>query len=220
MSATLAPTVPPADTTLADLHALLGPIPLRRIRTDPPPGAATQDDVIRIRHESGALCELIDGVLVEKAVSTYTGVLGGEILALLRNFVRPRRLGWVVGADGFLRISDGRLRAPDVSFIRRAQFPDGRLPQRPGFLNVAPDLAVEVLSPGNTREEMQTKRNEYFAAGTQSVWIVDPRPRTVEVWTDAVTCRTLGETDALDGGNVLPGFTTSIRDLFAAGDLN
>jgi Uma2 family endonuclease len=78
-----------------------------------------------------------------------------------------------------------------------------------------PDLAVEILSPSNTADEIQRKRGEYFNRGTQLVWIIDPRARTAEVFTAPAASTLLHEADTLDGGVVLPGFTLPLRDLFA-----
>ena len=81
--------------------------------------------------------------------------------------------------------------------------------------HLVPDLAVEVLSEGNTVPEMDRKRREYFRAGVRLVWLVDPEARTVAVFTGPDQHSTLGETDLLDGGAVLPGFTLSLAELFA-----
>ena len=80
---------------------------------------------------------------------------------------------------------------------------------------VAPDLVVEVLSKGNTRREMVRKLDEYFRAGVRLVWYVDPKSRTVRVYTTPDDSVVLSEDQHLDGGDVLPGFTLSIRDWFA-----
>jgi Uma2 family endonuclease len=80
---------------------------------------------------------------------------------------------------------------------------------------VVPDLAVEVVNEGNTAGEMARKRHEYFATGVQLVWLVDPRTRTVEVYTAPDQLTLLHEEQTLDGSTVLPGFTLSLRELFA-----
>lgn len=89
-------TLSHTDMTAVELAARVGDVPLWRIRTDPVPGSATEEDVERLWREEGTLCELIDGVLVEKAVSDETAILALEIGAILRNFVVSRRLGWVM----------------------------------------------------------------------------------------------------------------------------
>lgn len=157
---------PESELTAAELAARVGDVPLRRVRTDPTPGSAVEADVERILREEDRICELIDGILVEKAASDETAALSLEIGRLLGNFVVVLRLGWILGPDGFVRLFGTRLRAPDVSFVRRGQRTGGRL-QRRGFADTAPALAVEVFSPGNTEREIEEKRLEFFAAGTE-----------------------------------------------------
>jgi len=209
-------TFPPVQEagTLADLLERLGNVPLSRIRIDPPPGTATEDDVVRAEGHTGRCCELIDGVLVEKTVGYLESLLAGAILEALRGFVRPQNLGIVLGADGTLRILPRQVRIPDVCFIRWDRFPDGKLPQVP-IPPVAPDLAVEVLSSGNTEAEMERKLREYFEAGTVLVWYVDPASRSVTVYTAPDQSTILDADATLTGGDVLPGFTLSLCELFA-----
>jgi Uma2 family endonuclease len=201
--------------TLADLLEQLGGIAPERVRFHPAPGTATEEDVLAIRNSpERRLCELVDGVLVEKAMGLRESFLAVALAAILLNFVRPRRLGIVTGADGMMRLVSGLVRIPDVAFISWDRLPNRRVPSEP-IPNVAPDLAVEVLSAGNTPGEMARKRQDYFAAGVHLVWQVDPRTRTVEVVTahDQSTIR--HETHILDGGTVLPGFTVPLQELFA-----
>lgn len=207
-------TLPRAEMTVEELASRVGAIPMRRIRTDPPPGLATEEDVEQIRREESVLCELIDGVLVEKAVSYKTAFLAMAIGRLLGNFVEPRRLGWVVGPDGFVWLFGTHLRAPDVSFVRRNQLPGERLPDK-GYPEVAPALVVEVFSPGNTVREMEQKRQQFFAAGTELFWIVYPDRREIEVSTNAETHQIVRPGEKLDGGRVLPEFSVAVADLFA-----
>jgi Uma2 family endonuclease len=204
--------------TARELADRVGAIPLWRIRTDPPPGTATEEDVERIRCEEDRLYELIDGVLVEKPVSDETSILASVLITMLNNFVLPRKLGWVLAPDGFVRLLGTQLRAPDVSFARRNQRPAGR-PLRKGYSSIAPALAVEIFSPGNTIEELEQKRPEFFAAGTELFWIVYPDRQEIEVSTDAQTHRLLGRNDVLDGSSVLPGFALKVADLFDAADV-
>ena len=209
---------PPTEMTVEELAARVGAIPLWRVRTDPPPGTATEDDLERVRRETGRLCELIDGVLVEKAVSSKTSSVGMILGALLTNFVVSRRLGWMFGADGFTWLSDTQLRAPDISFVRRDQRSEGKLPDQ-GYTDIAPALVVEVFSPGNTAKEMEQKRREFFAAGTELFWIVYPDRQEIEVFTDTESHRLLRRDDTLDGGTVLPGFSVKVSEIFAAVEL-
>jgi Uma2 family endonuclease len=204
----------PSIRTLADLIERLGGIPLDRIRFRPAPGTATEADVAEVEAREGRLCELVDGVLVEKAMGYRESVIAGAILSYLRAFVRPRKLGLVSGADGMARLFPGLVRIPDVAFASWARVPGGVFPRNP-VPDLVPDLVVEVLSQGNTEPEMARKCGEYFTAGVRILWIVDPEARTVRVATGMDAMHTLAELDVLDGGDVLPGFALSLRELFA-----
>ncbi len=200
--------------TIADLLERLGDVPPNRVRMHPAPGTATEADVVRIEARENRLFELIDGVLVEKGMGFRESLLAGAILTALSIWVEARNLGVVAGADGMMKLIPGQVRIPDVAFVSWARFPDGKIPQAPIPL-LAPDLAVEVLSESNTKREMARKTDEYFDAGVRLVWIVDPKSRTVTVFTGPAQFTVLGSDQILDGGQVLPGFTLSLRKLFA-----
>jgi Uma2 family endonuclease len=136
------------------------------------------------------------------------------LTAFLKGFAMQSRLGTVSGADGLMRLAPGLVRIPDVAFIRWEQFPNRQIPRTP-IPNLAPDLAVEVLSPSNTEEEMDRKRQDYFGVGCKLVWLVDPDARTVTVFTGPDQSAVLREDQTLDGGTVLPGFSLPLRQLFA-----
>ena len=201
-------------TTVADLLEHLGGVPADRVRMVPPPGTATEQDVIDVHNRTDRICELIDGVLVEKTMGFRESLLAVAIGASLRAFVRAGDLGIVLGADGTLKILVGQVRVPDVSFISWSRFPGGRLPDVP-IPAVAPDLAVEVLSAGNTKGEMDRKLRDYFAAGVRLVWYLEPRTRTARSYVGPDQCTVLNEADSLSGQEVLPGFQLSLRELFA-----
>ena len=99
-----------------------------------------------------------------------------------------------------------------MSFVRA-----GRLPKEgigPGLLKLAPDLAVEVLSPSESASELEEKLDDYRACGTPLIWVVDPARRTVMIVASDAPVRWLREDDALDGGNVVPGFSCPVAELF------
>ena len=200
--------------TVADILERFGPIPAFRIRHDPAPGTATEDDILRIYAEEKRHCELVDGILLEKTVGLYESVLAMVIGRHLGEFVAARNLGVVAGEGGTLRILTGMVRIPDVSYIAWSRLPGGRIPEEP-IPDLVPDLAVDVLSRWNTRQEMDRKLRDYFTAGVRLVWYVDPDDRTVRVYTSVDQSTLLNESHALDGGDVLPGFTLSIERIFA-----
>lgn len=208
-------TDPPVPTrTLADLLADLGDIDPARVVADPAPGTATEADLLALSDHTGRLYELVDGTLVEKAVGFRESILAFALGGILRAFVIPRNLGLVSGPDGTMRLFPGLVRMPDVAFISWDRFPDRRVPEEP-IPNLAPDLAIEVLSASNTPREMSRKRREYFQAGVRLVWRVDPEARTVTVYTAPVQSITLDGSQTLDGGAVLPDLALPLRDLFA-----
>jgi Uma2 family endonuclease len=212
-----APTKAPPLKTVAELLARLGNIPAYRVRLVPTPGTATEKDVLEIDVHKERLCELVEGTLVEKVMGYEESELAMLLGSLLVHFVRSRKLGIVTGSDGTIRLLPGLVRIPDIAFLSRARFPGGKRPVGP-IPQIAPDLVVEVLSKGNTKKEMRRKLGEYFEVGVRLVWFVHPRPRTVQVFTAADRSVTLQEHETLDGGEVLPGFRLSLRELFTEPD--
>lgn len=206
------PTAAPINT-LADLMDRLGGVPLDRVRFRPFPGTAVEEDVLK-SDEQGLLCELVDGVLVEKAMGLRESILACFLIEILGPFVRQRNLGLVTGEQGALRLFPGLVRIPDVAFVSWDRAPNRRVPNEP-IPRLSPDLAVEVLSQSNTPGEMARKRHEYFSAGVRVVWLADPKGRTVDVYTSETQFTRLTVADTLDGGPVLPGFQLRLQDWFA-----
>ena len=195
------------------LHSI-GDVPPERVVTDPAPGTATEQDLLRLV-EGDCLVELIDGTLVEKPVGSKESLIALNLAVALVNFARPRKLGVVYGPDATLKMKSGRVRLPDVTFVSRDDLPGGAVPQIP-VPTVVPTLAAEVISEANTVREMKQKAKEYFESGSKLVWMIYPKTHTVTVFEqlqDQPT-RTLAETDVLDGGAVLPGFQINVADLF------
>ena len=193
----------------------LGGVPLDRVIFNPWPGMATEEDLLYYVEVAGRLCELVDGTLVEKPMGWEESRIGMKVGSRMEVHADQHGLGPVTGSDGTIRMASvGRIRLPDVSFFSWDRLPGRRLP-REKVPALAPDLAVEVLSESNTPQEMAQKLREYFANGTRLAWLVDPRTRTVAVHTGpGEPAAVLGEADALDGGDVLPGFTMPVAKLF------
>lgn len=204
---------PSPARNVAELLKRLGGIPARRVRLVPTPGTATERDVLRIIDHEGFLCELIDGVLVEKPMGLEESQLTVILLNFIYNHVLARNLGIVAGADGTMRLTTGLLRIPDISFFAWDSLP-GRVRPRTPVPMLTLDLAVEVLSKGNTRAEMRRKLGEYFDAGTRLVWFIDLRTREASVYTALNRRVDLGTDGTLDGGDVLPGFSLPLATLF------
>jgi Uma2 family endonuclease len=213
MASSLAPP-PTSYRTIADLLDSLGGISAGRVRFQPTPGTATERDVVEIHDRENRLCELVDGVLVEKVMGFDESIYGVLLTASFIQYLQTHDLGKVLGADGIMKIFPGLIHIPDAAFISWKSYPKGK--RRQGEIPVVvPDLVVEVLSKGNTPKEMRRKLIEYFRAGVRVVWYVDPKRRTVRVYTALDRSVLLHENQTLDGGDVLPGFELSIGDWFA-----
>lgn len=142
----------------------------------------------------------------------------GEIVLnlgiILGGFVKPRRLGRLVGSDTGVRLerSPDTVREPDIAFISYDKRPRGE--RNPGYVQVPPDLVVEVVSPNDRLDEVNDKARMWLNYGVPLVWVVYPGDREVEVHTSDAPVVTLTEDDTLDGGAILPGFTCPVRDIF------
>lgn len=196
----------------SDILIDLGGIPAARVRTDPKPGTATLEDLISC-NENGSLCELVDGTLVEKAMGWQESLIAMLLGEILGTFVRQHDLGLVTGSEGFMRIFESTVRGPDVTFVSWDRLPEGRVPTE-AVPMIVPDLAVEVISVSNTLAEMSRKRREYFNAGVRQVWLVDPRERTVAVYTSITKYEILDESQTLSGGDLLPGLQIELARVF------
>ena len=185
-------------------------MPPDRVLLDPPPGTATLEDALRVGRD-GRLCEVIDGTLVEKAVGDEEEFVAMELAITLDSFVRRHRLGRLSGSAGRKRMRDGKVRMPDVSFVANERLVGGRI--RGGPAGDAPHLAVEVLGPSNTAEEMARKRAKYFASGVRVVWEFHPPTRSAQVYAEPEAGTFIPPDGAIDGGTLLPGFTLPIADV-------
>ena len=174
----------------------------------------TVEDVAAMPETAGRF-ELVRGELRPMMVPLYDhGFVVIEFGSRLLRFVRERDLGDVVTEVGFVFERDpDTLYLPDIAFVRadRRPSPDARR----HHLEMAPDLAIEVLSPSNTANEIAEKVETYLRAGVRLVWLVNPTRQTVTVHTPDHVARTLFAADTLDGGDVLPGFSVRVGELFA-----
>ena len=203
--------------TLGDLLDRLGGVDPGRIRIRPLPGTATEQDVVEIERRENRLYELVDGVLVEKAMGYPQSILALVLVQMVGPFVDEKDLGLLSGADGLMRLFPGLIRIPDVAFVRWQRVPGRRL-SRKAIADMAPDLAIEILSEGNTSREMTRKLQDYFSAGASRVWLIDLDRREVSDYTDADAKVVYSEQQSIDGGELLPGFTLELPKLFAKFD--
>ena len=174
----------------------------------------TAEDLLRLDAQ-GVRGELIRGVLCE---TMPTGLEHGEIVmnlgGELRNFIKPRKLGKLAASDSgvWLERDPDTVREPDIAYFSAEKIPlDARVT---GYAQVAPDLVVEVVSPSNSRQEVNDKALMWLRYGVRLVLVVHPNTRTVEVHREGHRVLTLTENDTLDGMDVLPGFTCAVKDIF------
>jgi len=163
----------------------------------------------------GKMDELVRGRMVKVTPSggEHTWV-AAQICTAINLRARSTRSGFcTVEAGGYMLSRDpDTVRCPDVGYIRRDRVPDGRLPK--GFIEGAPDLAVEVVSPSQPAAELDKKVREYLEAGSRLVWVVYPEERAARVWRADGTTEWIPEDAALSGEDVLPGFTLPLTDVF------
>jgi len=174
-----------------------------------PPTLVTAEQLVDVSIP-GKRVELVRGALV---VREPAGMRQGRVVASLSrrlmDHVEANGLGQVYAGDtGFtLARSPDTVRAPDIAFIRRDRVPD---PEPPGYPDLAPDLAVEVLSPSNRPGEMLAKVADWLSGGTSLVWVIDPERRQAHVYRQDGTEAVVPESDALSGEDLLPGFRCAL----------
>ena len=177
----------------------------------------TADDVLRMPELADVKYELVAGELrvMEPARGAH-GLVEINLLGALIPYVRAHGLGALFTPDtGFrLKRDPDTVRAPDVAFVRAGRLAPEGLDNDAGFVELAPDLAVEVTSARDTVASLGEKIAEYLEVGVHLVWVVDPANRMVTVYAADRSARLLTEADALDGSDVLPGFHCPVADLF------
>ncbi|MBI4568389.1 MAG: Uma2 family endonuclease [Planctomycetes bacterium] len=179
------------------------------------PASVTPEEFLAMENEE--CFELVDGQLMERHMGAESSMIGMTLGAELVVYNKKTGAGFLFGPDTNYRCFPGRpatMRKPDVSFIRRGRLPNDQAPL--GEIKIAPDLAVEVISPNDRYEEVDAKVDEYLSAGVPLVWVVNPRSRSVRVHSAPGGMHYLRESDLLGGGEVLPGFSLRVADLFPA----
>ena len=180
------------------------------------PELLTADDLLRLSSE-GVKGELIRGVLHETmSAGVNHGKIVVKLVLLLGAFVMPRNLGTLLASDTgiLLERNPDTVREPDVAFISSEKMPIGA--DVPGYSEVVPDLVVEVASPSDSHAEVGRKAEMWLDHGVRLVWVVHPSAHTIDVYQVNGSVIALTEDDTLDGGDVLPGFTCEVRDIFGA----
>ncbi len=174
----------------------------------------TADDLLRL-YGKGIRGELIRGELCQ---TMPTGQEHGEIVmnlgALLRTFIKSRRLGRLTGSDAgvWLERDPDTVREPDIAYFSAEKMPLGT--RVTGYAEVVPDLVVEVASPSDSLREVNDKALMWLSYGVRLVWVVNPDARRVDVYRPGRAASTLTENESLDGLDAIPGFTCAVSELF------
>jgi Uma2 family endonuclease len=166
--------------------------------------------------EDGYLHEVVNGELVMSPKNNFNhGWICTCLLVALENFNRTYHLGVVLDSSTGFWMHNRNCRAPDISFITKARLVSlGFKPSTKMFFPGAPDLAVEVLSPNNTRSEIDARLKDFFASGSQIAWIINSEEEFIEVCHSLEIRKLLGAGAFLEGEHLLPGFRYPIADLF------
>jgi Uma2 family endonuclease len=175
----------------------------------------TADDLLALPHDQKRY-QLVEGQLIEMSPTGEThGRLTAHLLILLGVYVSQHRIGRVYGAETGFKVAEN----PDTVYgIDLAFVSNARTQKRDNYFIGAPDLAIEVVSPGNTQTEMHEKVQKLFEAGARLVWIVYPKSRVVYVYSEPDVITVVHEADVVDGGEVVPGFAVKVADVFAVLD--
>jgi Uma2 family endonuclease len=164
--------------------------------------------------------ELIDGELKEKTpMGAEANLMAIELIIRLTHHVRPARLGMVLGIETGFQIfphESKRVRYPDVAFVPAERLPVQRPPR--GLVKVAPELVVEVVSPNDIAEDINTRLSDFLRAGVPLFWVVYPMTRQVHIFRADGTANWLGPDGVLEGEDIVPGFSCTLRDLFSVID--
>lgn len=166
--------------------------------------------IIDMPENQDRILELIDGELVEKMPSFTPSRIASRISYKFNRYLEDRPIGYITGEAGGYIMSSEVVFNPDVGYISKVRLPEEPEREAP----VPPDLAVEVKSPTDSKRAMRRKAERYLELGTRIVWLVFPDERVIEVYMPDEDVKTLAVNDTLDGGEVLPGFTLSVSELF------
>jgi Uma2 family endonuclease len=168
-----------------------------------------------VRHLDGSF-EFLNGNFVEKPpMGAHANMVGLLLMAQLLGHVKANRLGHCFAENCTYRIfpdDPKRTRIPDGSFVRSGRLPGEKAPE--GDMTIAPDLAIEVISPSNTVVDLEERIEDLLGAGVRLLWVILPRTKTAYVYRADGSVARLRSADVLSGEDVVPGFTCRLTELF------
>ncbi len=181
----------------------------------PPDQKIWTDAEFMALNRDGHRYEIVNGELIDMGNSgAKHGYVCSILMILLGGYVHIQKLGAMFDSSTAFKMKSGNKRSPDVSFMAKQRL-QGLDDLPDGFLEGAPDLAVEILSPSNTVEEIHNKLVEYFENGARLVWVIHPKEQYVLVYRSAQSPdRLLKSADSLDGEDIVPDFTLAVAELF------
>jgi Uma2 family endonuclease len=175
------------------------------------PRVLTDEELMQMPQD-GRKYELVDGALVVSPAGGRHGKVTVRLVVRLGGFVEAANLGHIFDSSTGYILPGGNRRAPDVSFVARGRFPGEEVPR--GFIELPPDLAVEVLSPGDDPRRVMDKVGEYLQSGVRLVWVIDPETRRAVSYRSLTAVRDVPSEGSLDGEDVVPGFACPVASLF------
>jgi Uma2 family endonuclease len=206
--------IPEMGRSLADLLADLGNVPAWRIPLRPPPGTATEKDLIAWRKTPERwLFELADRTLILKPPGLAQSVVAGAVSSRVQRYVHERHLGVGLAASAWYRLREGLVRSPAFSFVSWERLPGGKVPDVE-IANFVPDLVVELPRAGHTDQEITRKLREYFEAGVRMAWLIRYPEKTGTVFLSPTDVEPVAESGALSGGDLFPGLRVPLASLF------
>ena len=176
-----------------------------------PSRTITDEELLQLP-KNGNKYEVVDGELVVSPVGFWHDIVVARVINRIGQFVESMRLGVVVAPNALYTLPSGNKRGPDASFVAAERV--AALPRSTVFPSIAPDLAVEVLSPSDRPRQVLDKVGEYLEAGVRLVWVIDPVKRQAAVYRTTTEACHIESDGELDGEDVLPGFRCRLSDIF------
>ena len=172
---------------------------------------ATVEDMVAAPRD-GRKYELIEGEIKVAPAGMYHELIGTMLIRKLGTHLdKTGDKGLLYGSSAGFRLPNSDLLSPDVSFVRFETLPNGKTPE--GFGRFAPDLAVEIISPGDALIDVEEKAELYLTNGARMVWVINPRSRRATIYKPNARVQVIEDSDLLDGGDVLPGFAVKLADV-------